>query len=54
MLVATDVLSRGLDIPDLPYVVNYDVPANAEDFVHRVGRTGRAGLEGRFVGNPWE
>ncbi|MBS1155903.1 MAG: helicase [Proteobacteria bacterium] len=46
VLVATDVAARGLDINDLPYVVNYDLPHNAEDYVHRIGRTGRAGASG--------
>jgi ATP-dependent RNA helicase RhlE len=45
-LVATDVASRGLDIDRLPHVVNYELPHVAEDYVHRVGRTGRAGTEG--------
>ncbi|EFC48874.1 predicted protein, partial [Naegleria gruberi] len=46
ILIATDVLARGIDVPDLPCVINYDVPAKPEDYVHRVGRTGRAGNEG--------
>ncbi|MEY2873424.1 MAG: hypothetical protein RLZZ373_795, partial [Pseudomonadota bacterium] len=46
LLVATDVAARGLDIADLPAVFNYDVPFNAEDYVHRIGRTGRAGASG--------
>lgn len=46
ILVATDVAARGLDITDLPFVVNYDLPHNAEDYVHRIGRTGRAGASG--------
>ncbi len=46
VLVATDVAARGLDIAELPGVVNYDVPFNAEDYVHRIGRTGRAGASG--------
>ncbi len=46
VLVATDIAARGLDIDRLPYVVNYDLPAVAEDYVHRIGRTGRAGLDG--------
>ncbi len=45
-LVATDVASRGLDIDRLPHVVNYELPHVAEDYVHRIGRTGRAGTEG--------
>ena len=46
-LVATDVAARGLDIARLPCVINYDVPIHADDYVHRIGRTGRAGQEGR-------
>jgi superfamily II DNA/RNA helicase len=46
-LVATDVAARGLDIARLPCVINYDVPIHADDYIHRIGRTGRAGLEGR-------
>jgi ATP-dependent RNA helicase RhlE len=46
ILVATDVAARGLDITDLPCVINYDLPYNAEDYVHRIGRTGRAGASG--------
>ncbi len=46
-LVATDVAARGIDIAMLPCVINYDVPTQAEDYVHRIGRTGRAGQEGR-------
>lgn len=49
VLVATDVASRGLDIDQLPYVVNFELPNVAEDYVHRIGRTGRAGNEGRAV-----
>jgi ATP-dependent RNA helicase RhlE len=49
VLVATDIASRGLDIEDLPYVINYELPAVAEDYVHRVGRTGRAGKEGEAI-----
>jgi len=48
-LVATDVASRGLDISDLPCVINYDMPAIPEDYVHRIGRTGRAGVNGIAV-----
>src|SRR5262249_57555702 len=47
VLVATDIASRGLHVDDVAHVINYDVPKMAEDFIHRVGRTGRAGLEGR-------
>jgi ATP-dependent RNA helicase RhlE len=46
VLVATDVAARGLDIAELPCVINYDVPYHAEDYVHRIGRTGRAGASG--------
>ena len=46
VLVATDVAARGLDIKELPFVINYDVPFSAEDYVHRIGRTGRAGSKG--------
>ena len=49
VLVATDVAARGLDIVDLPAVFNFDVPFNAEDYVHRIGRTGRAGASGLAV-----
>ncbi|MBE9181039.1 DEAD/DEAH box helicase [Oculatella sp. LEGE 06141] len=49
VLVATDVASRGLDIDHLPYVVNFDLPNVPEDYVHRIGRTGRAGNEGKAV-----
>ena len=47
VLVCSDVAARGLDISDLPLVVNFDVPHQAEDYVHRIGRTGRAGKQGR-------
>jgi ATP-dependent RNA helicase RhlE len=46
VLVATDIASRGLHVDDVSHVINYDVPKMAEDFIHRVGRTGRAGLQG--------
>ena len=49
VMVATDVAARGLDIVDLPVVFNFDVPFNAEDYVHRIGRTGRAGASGLAV-----
>ncbi|WP_028116895.1 DEAD/DEAH box helicase [Ferrimonas senticii] len=49
ILVATDVAARGLDIKGLPYVINFDVPFLAEDYVHRIGRTGRAGQRGHAV-----
>ena len=48
-LVATDVASRGIDIDRLPYVVNFELPNMAEDYVHRIGRTGRAGMSGKAV-----
>ncbi len=46
VLVATDIIARGIDISDIDHVVNYDVPENPDDYVHRVGRTGRAGASG--------
>ena len=46
LLIASDVAARGLDIPDVSHVFNFDVPVNAEDYVHRIGRTGRAGRKG--------
>ena len=49
VLVATDIAARGLDIDQLPHVVNYDLPNVPEDYVHRIGRTGRAGREGEAV-----
>ncbi len=49
VLVATDIAARGIDIDQLPQVVNYDLPEQAEDYVHRIGRTGRAGSEGQAV-----
>ncbi len=49
VLVATDVASRGLDIEGLPQVINFDVPRAPEDYVHRIGRTGRAGLTGEAI-----
>jgi ATP-dependent RNA helicase RhlE len=49
VLVATDIAARGLDIDQLPIVVNYDLPMVAEDYVHRIGRTGRAGADGLAV-----
>lgn len=49
ILVATDIAARGIDIEQLPQVVNFDLPNVAEDYVHRIGRTGRAGAEGRAI-----
>jgi len=48
-LVATDIAARGLDIEQLPFVVNYELPHSPEDYVHRIGRTGRAGLPGEAI-----
>lgn len=48
-LVASDVAARGLDIPSVSHVFNFDVPTNAEDYVHRIGRTGRAGRDGKAM-----
>ncbi|WIT11302.1 DEAD/DEAH box helicase [Paucibacter sediminis] len=49
VLVATDVAARGLDIPELPVVLNYDLPRSAADYLHRIGRTGRAGASGQAL-----
>ena len=49
VLIATDVASRGLHIPDIKYVINYDLPQDAEDYVHRIGRTARAGKNGNAI-----
>jgi ATP-dependent RNA helicase RhlE len=49
VLVATDLASRGIDIPSLPVVINYELPRSPKDFIHRVGRTGRAGVEGTAI-----
>jgi len=54
ILVATDVAARGLDIPDITHVINFDVPESKDDYIHRIGRTGRANKKGKaltFVGN---
>ena len=55
ILVATDIAARGIDIPQLPQVVNFELPKIAEDYVHRIGRTGRAGEErlGALRGVKW-
>lgn len=49
ILVATDIVARGIDIDDITLVINYDAPRDAEDYIHRIGRTARAGREGRAV-----
>ena len=49
VLVATDVLARGIDVSNIEYVVNYDLPESPEDYVHRIGRTGRAGETGYAI-----
>jgi ATP-dependent RNA helicase RhlE len=49
VLVATDLVSRGIDIPTLPIVINYELPRSPKDFIHRIGRTGRAGAEGEAI-----
>ncbi|OZA97984.1 MAG: ATP-dependent RNA helicase [Thiotrichales bacterium 34-46-19] len=49
VLVATDIAARGIDITELPHVINFDLPNVAEDYVHRIGRTGRAGAEGEAI-----
>ncbi len=49
VLIASDVSARGIDIPDVEYVVNYDLPDTSEQYVHRVGRTGRANKKGQAV-----
>ncbi len=49
VLVATDIAARGIDVDSISHVINYDVPAQPEDYVHRIGRTGRAGKPGRAI-----
>jgi superfamily II DNA/RNA helicase len=49
ILVATDIVSRGIDIDDITMVINYDVPHDAEDYVHRIGRTARASAKGKSI-----
>ena len=49
MLVATDIAARGIDIPQLEMVMNFDLPEHTDDFTHRVGRTGRAGHKGQVI-----
>ena len=49
VLVATDVAARGLDIEDLPHVVNFELPPHPQDYIHRIGRTGRAGASGDAI-----
>ncbi len=49
ILIATDVAARGLDVPDVSHVINYDIPESAEAYVHRIGRTGRAGRRGEAI-----
>jgi len=48
-LIATDVAARGLDIPNVSHVINYELPATYEDYIHRIGRTGRGGKMGKAL-----
>ena len=49
MLVATDIAARGIDVTNISLVINYDLPSSTEDYVHRIGRTGRAGSNGKAI-----
>jgi ATP-dependent RNA helicase RhlE len=49
VLVATDVASRGIDVDDVTHVINYDIPVDAESYIHRIGRTARAGADGAAI-----
>ncbi len=49
ILLATDVVARGIDIEDVSHVINYDLPQSHEDYIHRIGRTGRAGKIGQAI-----
>ena len=49
ILVATDVAARGIDVPNISHVVNYGLPKHGEDYIHRIGRTGRAGQQGQAI-----